>query len=175
MVWLSGVMKWLAPNAAVAAIVAFIAYQRATHTDWVRKIVDPLKLKIPVFGPLFRKVYLARMTRNLASMLSAGVPMLLTTLIEPIMILILGAVVGSILISLYCRSSRPSTWSALAGYPSGVTVGALVQGRMISVRSSATPSGSLSMCRWLPSTTTVRQPRPRASAISSAYVSPNAI
>jgi type IV pilus assembly protein PilC len=181
MVWLSGVMKWLAPIAAVAVVVAFIAYQRAKHTDRVREIVDPLKLKIPVFGPLFRKVYLARMTRNLASMLSAGVPMLqaldvvadttgstvvahaltdvresvrggeslatpmgrhaifppmtvqmvavgedsgqldemmdkvadfyddevetttqqLTTLIEPIMILILGAVVGSILISLY--------------------------------------------------------------------------
>ncbi len=42
----------------------------------VRDVVDPLKLKVPVFGKLFRKVYLARTTRNLSAMLGAGVPML---------------------------------------------------------------------------------------------------
>jgi len=38
--------------------------------------VDPLKLKIPVFGQLFRKVALSRFSRNLGTMLRSGVPIL---------------------------------------------------------------------------------------------------
>jgi type IV pilus assembly protein PilC len=39
-------------------------------------VVDPLKLKIPVFGQLFRKVALSRFSRNLGTMLRSGVPIL---------------------------------------------------------------------------------------------------
>lgn len=42
----------------------------------VRAKVDPLKLRLPVFGPLFRKIAVARFTRNLGTMLHAGVPLL---------------------------------------------------------------------------------------------------
>jgi type IV pilus assembly protein PilC len=38
--------------------------------------VDPIKLKIPVFGQLFQKIALARFARNLGTMLSSGVPIL---------------------------------------------------------------------------------------------------
>ncbi|MHB8340815.1 MAG: type II secretion system F family protein [Mycobacteriales bacterium] len=42
----------------------------------VRDVVDPLKLRLPVFGELFRKVGLARFSRNLGTMLHSGVPIL---------------------------------------------------------------------------------------------------
>jgi type IV pilus assembly protein PilC len=39
-------------------------------------VVDPLKLKLPVFGNLFQKISVARFTRNLGTMISSGVPIL---------------------------------------------------------------------------------------------------
>jgi type IV pilus assembly protein PilC len=38
--------------------------------------VDPMKLKAPVFGKLFQKIALSRFTRNLGTMIHAGVPIL---------------------------------------------------------------------------------------------------
>ena len=42
----------------------------------MRSVVDPLKLKMPVFGTLFQKIALARFARNLGTMLRSGVPIL---------------------------------------------------------------------------------------------------
>jgi type IV pilus assembly protein PilC len=42
----------------------------------VRSFIDPLKLKMPVFGPLMQKIALSRFTRNFGTMLHAGVPIL---------------------------------------------------------------------------------------------------
>ncbi len=39
-------------------------------------MLDPLKLKVPVFGALFRKIALARFARNLGTMMASGVPIL---------------------------------------------------------------------------------------------------
>jgi len=48
-----------------------------------REILDGIKLKIPVFGELNRKIILARMSRVFATMLSAGVPIIKTlTIVE---------------------------------------------------------------------------------------------
>jgi type IV pilus assembly protein PilC len=41
----------------------------------VRKVVDPIKLKLPVFGPLATKIAVARFSRGLSMMLKAGVPL----------------------------------------------------------------------------------------------------
>ena len=41
-----------------------------------RKVWDSLKLKVPIFGPLFKKVYAARFTRTLSSLVNSGVPLL---------------------------------------------------------------------------------------------------
>ena len=41
-----------------------------------RRIIDQSMLKMPLFGPLFRKVAFSRITRTLATLLSGGVPML---------------------------------------------------------------------------------------------------
>lgn len=42
----------------------------------VREKLDPLKLKLPVFGNLFRKIAISRFTRNFSTMIHAGVPIL---------------------------------------------------------------------------------------------------
>ncbi len=49
---------------------------RVRTPERVREFVDPLKLKLPVFGPLFQKIALARFCRNLGTMLQSGVPIL---------------------------------------------------------------------------------------------------
>jgi type IV pilus assembly protein PilC len=46
------------------------------HTEEVRARIDPLKLKLPVFGMLFKKVAVARFSRNFSTMIGAGVPIL---------------------------------------------------------------------------------------------------
>ncbi|SNS38152.1 type IV pilus assembly protein PilC [Micrococcales bacterium KH10] len=54
----------------------WIWWSRIKHKKSVREKVDPWKLKAPVFGKLTQKIAVARFTRNLGSMLHAGVPIL---------------------------------------------------------------------------------------------------
>ena len=57
--------------------IAFSIWWRANkHTEKVRAFVDPIKLKLPVFGMLFKKVAVARFSRNFSTMIGAGVPIL---------------------------------------------------------------------------------------------------
>ncbi len=76
LVVLSGVMTWLAPVLLGLAVVGWIAWRRHKHAPAVRNVLDPLKLRLPVFGQLFRKVAISRFSRNLGTMLHAGVPLL---------------------------------------------------------------------------------------------------
>ena len=76
LVMMSAAMKIGVPIALVLAIPAAIGWRRVKHTERVRRVVDPLKLKVPIFGDLFRKVAISRFTRNLGTMLTAGVPIL---------------------------------------------------------------------------------------------------
>jgi type IV pilus assembly protein PilC len=57
-------------------ILAWQAFKYARKQPRVRFVLDQLKLKVPVFGPLFHKVALSRFTRNFGSLLRAGVPIL---------------------------------------------------------------------------------------------------
>ncbi|MFC0680715.1 type II secretion system F family protein [Lysobacter korlensis] len=76
LVWLSGLMIWLGPLLLVAA-VAFSFWWRANrNSPDVRKVWEPALLKLPVFGSLFRKVAIARFSRNFSTMLASGVPIL---------------------------------------------------------------------------------------------------
>lgn len=76
LVWLSGVMKWLSP-VIIVAVIAFTSWWRKhKHDDAVRSRVDPAKLKVPVFGDLFKKIAIARFSRNFGTMIGAGVPLL---------------------------------------------------------------------------------------------------
>ena len=61
----------------IAVIVgAVIGVRKWISTDEGRRKWDRLILKPPVFGPLFHKIALARMTQTLASLISSGVPIL---------------------------------------------------------------------------------------------------
>ena len=76
LVTLSQNMIWIFPL-LVVSIVGFNVWWRFNkENERVRSIVDPLKLKIPVFGGLFAKVAVARFTRNFSAMIAAGVPIL---------------------------------------------------------------------------------------------------
>ena len=76
LVILSRAMVWIAPVLLVGGIAFAVWWKRNKHTDAVRSRVDPLKLRLPVFGDLFRKVAIARFTRNFATMTGSGVPVL---------------------------------------------------------------------------------------------------
>jgi type IV pilus assembly protein PilC len=76
LVSLSDFLKVAIVPIVILTIVGFVVWGRVKHTERVREFVDPLKLKVPIFGQLFRKIALARFCRNLGTMLSSGVPIL---------------------------------------------------------------------------------------------------
>lgn len=76
LVTLSEILKSSMPIIIVVLIVVMVLWKRYKHEPRVRNTVDPLKLKTPVFGPLFQKVALSRFSRNLGTMIHAGVPIL---------------------------------------------------------------------------------------------------
>ncbi|MGL4339456.1 MAG: type II secretion system F family protein [Rhodoglobus sp.] len=69
-------MFWVLPLLIVCSVGFTLWWRANKHTDRVRRVVDPLKLKAPVFGQLFTKVAIARFARNFAAMIGAGVPIL---------------------------------------------------------------------------------------------------
>jgi Type II secretory pathway, component PulF len=69
-------MVWLGPLLAVLIIAFWLWWRTNKNTERVRKVVDPLKFRIPVFGSLLKKIAIARFSRNFSSMLAAGVPIL---------------------------------------------------------------------------------------------------
>jgi type IV pilus assembly protein PilC len=73
---LSHAMKFLLPLMIIGGVGGIITWGKIKHREDVRKVVDPWKLKIPVFGPLFQKVALSRFARNLGTMIRSGVPIL---------------------------------------------------------------------------------------------------
>jgi type IV pilus assembly protein PilC len=76
LVFLSSAMRFLLPAFAVAGVAFVWWWRQFGKTERVRNVVDPLKLRLPVFGNLFAKLALARFARNLSTLLSSGVPIL---------------------------------------------------------------------------------------------------
>jgi len=76
LVWLSEFLKWTALPLAVAGGVFAFWWSKHKNDLAVREKFDPFKLKIPVFGSLFKKVAIARFTRNFGTMIRSGVPLL---------------------------------------------------------------------------------------------------
>jgi type IV pilus assembly protein PilC len=68
--------EWIGPFLVVivGSIMAFFAARRRNLK--FRRATDALALKLPVFGPLLRKVAVARFTRTLGTMIASGVPIL---------------------------------------------------------------------------------------------------
>ncbi|SDK29309.1 type IV pilus assembly protein PilC [Cryobacterium psychrotolerans] len=76
LVVLSQAMVWLLPLLIVGGIVFAVWWRKNKNTEVVRKILDPIILKLPVFGPLMTKLAIARFSRNFSTMIGAGVPIL---------------------------------------------------------------------------------------------------
>lgn len=76
LVMLSAAMKYVVPLGAAVGGAVVWWWRRYGRTERVRNVVDPMKLRMPVFGNLFRKLALARFARNFGTLLSAGVPIL---------------------------------------------------------------------------------------------------
>lgn len=59
-----------------AMIILIVAFVRFYQTPNGRMIVDRMILKAPVFGPLMKKVAVAKFSRTLSTMMSSGVPII---------------------------------------------------------------------------------------------------
>ncbi|MCW2566239.1 MAG: type secretion system protein [Mycobacterium sp.] len=76
LVYASDILRWTAPFLVVALIAGVIVWRRVKDREGVRNVVDPIKLRTPVFGSLFQKIALSRFSRNLGTMMRSGVPIL---------------------------------------------------------------------------------------------------
>lgn len=81
--WLTQILVVLSEFLKVAIIpilivlaVAYWYWNTIKNKTSVREKLDPIKLKIPVFGNLTQKIAIARFSRNLGAMLRSGVPIL---------------------------------------------------------------------------------------------------
>ncbi len=66
---------WILILAAVVAAALWLVYYFRTSRGKVR--LDHLQINIPVFGPIFRYIYIVRMCRSLSTLLKGGVPIAL--------------------------------------------------------------------------------------------------
>jgi type IV pilus assembly protein PilC len=77
MVTLSHNAIWVIPLVVVTALVTRRIYKRALNRSKAFRLkVDRLKLRLPVFGPLFAKLAISRWARNLGTLLAVGVPII---------------------------------------------------------------------------------------------------
>jgi len=75
MIWFSNFLRgywWLI--VFVAGLI-YLGLRFLIRTKGGRRVVDLLKLKIPVFGPIFQKTYLTRFAQSLSTLIVSGVPL----------------------------------------------------------------------------------------------------
>lgn len=60
----------------VSIVIIIFAYKVLVGTRFGRRLVDRVKLKIPVFGKLHHKICMARFSRTMGTLLTSGVPIL---------------------------------------------------------------------------------------------------
>jgi type IV pilus assembly protein PilC len=68
---------WIAPIFLVLIIGGLKLYKTQRRSNQAFRLrVDRLKLRVPVFGPLFTKLSISRWARNLATLMHVGVPLI---------------------------------------------------------------------------------------------------
>jgi type IV pilus assembly protein PilC len=78
-VFVLGISKAIKDHAIITAgvvVALFIAFSIWKRTKGGRFMVDKIKLKMPVLGPVFSKVAISRFCRTLGTLVSSGVPIL---------------------------------------------------------------------------------------------------
>jgi type IV pilus assembly protein PilC len=79
--WLLAISGWIADDFGWlyilgAPFVIFFFFKLVGKSKAGRRILDTIKLKLPIFGQILSKTAIARFTRTLGTLLSAGVPIL---------------------------------------------------------------------------------------------------
>ncbi|MGI8922647.1 MAG: type II secretion system F family protein [Fimbriimonadales bacterium] len=57
-------------------VILLLVWKAFSSTHFGRRVIDRVKLKVPVFGKLHHKICLARFSRTLGTLLTSGVPIL---------------------------------------------------------------------------------------------------
>jgi len=76
LITLSGYAQKYFLVALIAMAIAVYAFRRYYKTEKGTLLIDDLILRAPVFGPLLKKVAVARFTRTMSTMMTSGVPIL---------------------------------------------------------------------------------------------------
>jgi type IV pilus assembly protein PilC len=81
--WLTEMVVWLSQFMAsywwlIALMIGLITFGAKAwyKTDRGQHVVDAVLLKLPIFGPILKKIAVARFSRTLSTLLSSGVPIL---------------------------------------------------------------------------------------------------
>jgi type IV pilus assembly protein PilC len=70
-------LVWIGPLFVAAAVTGWTLFRRELRRrPELRLRVDRVKLRLPVFGPLFTKIAVSRFSRNLGTLLSVGIPVM---------------------------------------------------------------------------------------------------
>jgi len=72
----SGMLRAYFPFVVVALVAGIFLLRKYAKTDGGRMRFDRLKLNLPIFGPIFRKVAVSRFSRTLSVLVKSGVPIL---------------------------------------------------------------------------------------------------
>lgn len=73
----SNTIAWSGPlTIVVVGIIVTVFRDQLRRRPGLRLFVDKVKLKLPVFGPLFTKIAISRFARNLGTLLSVGIPVM---------------------------------------------------------------------------------------------------
>ncbi|MFH1534718.1 MAG: type II secretion system F family protein, partial [Patescibacteria group bacterium] len=59
----------------VIAIVSTLSYRLYYRTSTGKKQIDKIKLRIPVFGNIYKKIYLTRFARSFSNLIASGIPL----------------------------------------------------------------------------------------------------
>lgn len=72
------ISEWLVNNwyYLLAIPIFIVLFYRFRNSRWGHIIFDPIVLRIPIFGPLARKVAITRFTRTFGTLTQSGVPIL---------------------------------------------------------------------------------------------------
>ncbi|WP_296666862.1 type II secretion system F family protein [Demequina sp.] len=76
LVTLSTILKIGAVPLVIGIVLFMIWWRKNKNRYEVREKVEPVYLKLPIFGKLIQKIAVARFTRNLGAMVRSGVPIL---------------------------------------------------------------------------------------------------
>ncbi|GAA2514307.1 type II secretion system F family protein [Pilimelia columellifera] len=73
----SHAIAWVGPVLLALSVGGVLLFQRELKRNPATRLAfDRFKLRLPVFGPLLRKLAMSRFSRNLGTLLNVGVPML---------------------------------------------------------------------------------------------------